>query len=180
MVFIRGRQPEAVIWQHFRAHGDGFVFGRSGGVFEARLLPNADRSLDLFLALFEYLAPAVDVYLHDWRTEERWVGKGLANPDVRDAVARVRQALSRCAGVEITVHASGEQLSLTPNLELFVYAETDRWLYLLQAKGLRRMPRLRTRSWRLEPGEFAPSDEAARAVRLTVERLRLAAEASAP
>ena len=173
MVFIRGKNPESVIWHHFRGPGDGFAFGRSGDIYEARLLPNADRAIDLFLALLEYLQPAVTVYIHDWRTGERWTGADLANVDVRDAMARARQALSRAAGVEVTVHAPDEQLSLSANLELFVYAETDRWLYLLQGKGLRRVARLRARSWRLKPGEFAPSDESSRAVRLTVERLRL-------
>jgi hypothetical protein len=173
MAFIRGRQPESVIWHHFRGPGDGFAFGQANGVFEARLLPNADRSIDLFLALLEYLQPAVDVFVHDWRTGERWTGSGLANADVRDAVARARQTLARSAGVEITAYGPDEQLSLTANLELFVYAETDRWLYLLQGKGLRRVTRLRPRSWRLEPGEFAESEESSRAVHLTVERLRL-------
>lgn len=174
MVFIRGRHPEAVIWHHFRGPGDGFSFGKTDAVYEARLLPNADRAIDLFLALLEYLQPAVEVFMHDWRTGERWTGSDLANVDVRDAVARARQTLARSAGVEITVHAPDEQLSLTANLELFVYAETDRWLYLLQGKGLRRVPRLRPRSWRMQHGEFAASEESARAVRLTVERLRLA------
>lgn len=173
MAFIRGRQPESVIWHHFRGPGDGFSFGQANGVFEARLLPNADRAIDLFLALLEYLQPAVDVFVHDWRTGERWRGEGLANPDVRDAVARARQTLARWGGVEITAYGPDEQLSLTANLELFVYAETDRWLYLLQGKGLRRVTRLRPRSWRLEPGEFRPSEESSRAVHLTVERLRL-------
>lgn len=174
MVFIRGRHPEAVIWHHFRGPGDGFAFGRSGAVYEARLLPNADRAIDLYLALLEYLPPAVEMFIHDWRSGDRWTGSGLANVDVRDAIARARQTLSRSAGVEMTVYAPDEQLSLSPNLELFVYAQTDRWLYLLQGKGLRRVARLRPRSWRLRPGEFAASEESARALRLTVERLRLA------
>jgi hypothetical protein len=54
-----------------------------------------------------------------------------------------------------------------------VYAATDRWLYLLQGKGLRRLTRLRTRSWSLMRGEFRRSPGAEAAVKLTVERLQL-------
>ena len=86
----------------FREGTGAVVEGELGadGVFEARLNPNADRAIDLFLALLEYLQPAVDVFVHDWRTGERWRGEGLANPDVRDAVARARQTLARWAGVD--------------------------------------------------------------------------------
>lgn len=174
MVFIRGRHPEAVIWRHFRRPGDGFSFGRKkGGVYEARLLPNADRAIDLFLALLENLEPAVDVFIHDWRSGERWAGSDLATGDVRDTIARARQTLGKCAGLEISVNTDTEQLALSANLELFIYAATDRWLYLLQGKGLRRVQDLRPRSWKLLQGEFAPSLEAERALRLIVERLRM-------
>lgn len=174
MVFIRGRHPEAVIWRHFRRPGDGFSFGKHrSGVYEARLLPNADRAIDLFLSLLESLEPAVDVFIHDWRSAERWTGSDLATGDVRDTIARARQTLARCAGLEISVTTSTEQLALSANLELFIYAVTDRWLYLLQGKGLRRVNGLRPRSWKLQMGEFAASVEAERALRLIVERLRM-------
>lgn len=173
-MFIRGPHPESVIWPHFRSGWEGFAFGQRDGIYEAQLVPNADRTVELFLALLEHLSPAVDVRLEDWRTGETWLGESLENGDVRDAIARSKQAWATHAGTEVTVTGRDEQVTLTANLELFVFAATDRWLYLLQGKGLRRLQRLRKRSWSLVPGEFRRSQGAEAAVRLTVERLQLA------
>lgn len=172
-MFIRGNHPESVIWHHFRRTGDGFVFGRRGGLFEARLVPNADRTVELFLACLEHLPPAVRVVLEDWRQGSQWMGDDLATLDVRDAVARAKQAIATHGGCEVSVVADTEQVTLTANLELFTFAPTDRWLYLLQGKGLRRVQRLRRRSWWLARGEFGPATAADEAVRLVVQGLRL-------
>lgn len=93
---------------------------------------------------------------------------------MRDAIARLKPVLSTFAGAEFTMVAAGEQLTITPNLDVFVYARSDRWLYLLQGKGLRRVPKLRPRSWRLRSGEFAPSAEMSQALHLAAQRLGLA------
>jgi hypothetical protein len=173
MVFIRGRQPEAVIWQHFRSRGDGFVFGVRDGICESHLHTNATRAVELFLALAEYLPPALTVRLDDWRSGHAWQGERLANADARNAIARIKSNLTTLGGVECTLLAEDEQLTLTANLEIYVYARTDRWLYLLQGLGLRRQQRLRGRSWMLRRGEFAQSPEMEAAVAGTVERLGL-------
>ncbi|MGQ0764145.1 MAG: hypothetical protein ACT4OZ_00585 [Gemmatimonadota bacterium] len=175
MVFVRGRPPETTIWQHFRSAYDGFVFGTAGEICEARLHTNADRAVELFVALAERLSPAVSVTLDDWRSGGHWTGHVLSNSDVRDAVSRIRGTLMLHAGIEISIISSDEQLTLTPNLALYIYARSDRWLYLLQGMGLRRIDRLRPRSWILGRGQFAPSPEADEALRLTVERLGLKA-----
>lgn len=174
-MFIRGNHPESVIWHHFRSTGDGFVFGRRGDLHEARLVPNADRTVELFLACLEHLPPAVRVTLEDWRSGETWEGEDLATLDVRDAIARAKQALATHGGCEVSVVTDAEQVTLTANLELFVFAPTDRWLYLLQGKGLRRVQRLRRRSWWLGRGEFGPAEAAVEGVRLVVQGLRLEA-----
>ncbi len=174
-MFIRGNQPESVIWHHFRGAGDGFVFGHRDGWFEAQLLPNADRTVELFLATLEHLPPAVRLSVDDWRTGQQWDGADLSTLDVRDAIARAKHPLAAHAGTEIAVVADDEQVTLTANLELYVYAATDRWLYLLQGKGIRRVSELRRRSWRLSREEFRPVPAAEAAVQLIVERLRLVA-----
>jgi hypothetical protein len=176
MVFVRGRPPESSVWQKFRSGGDGFVFGTGAHGYEVRLQTNADRAVELFLALAEQMAPALDVWLDDCRVGQVWRGEALANADVRDAVARVKGALTTFGGVDVSLVAPDEQLTLTANLALYVYSRSDRWLYLLQGMGLRRVAGLRPRSWELRRGEFAASAEAATAVRLTAERLGLAAE----
>lgn len=135
---------------------EGFAFGRHGALYEAHLVPNADRTVELFLALVEHLVPAVDVHLADARTGATWDGEALANGDVRDAIARSKATLATHAGTEVSITGGGEQLTLSANLELYAFARTDRWLYLLQGKGLQRVPRLRRRSWTLDAGEFRP------------------------
>ncbi len=173
MVFIRGPHPEASIWRHFRGEGDGFTFGEREGVSEAMVMANADRIVELFLALAEHLPPAVTVELHDVRAQLHWRGDDTALVDARDTIARIKGTLAMHAGVELTLVGADDQLTLTPNLEIFVYARTDRWLYLLQGKGLRRRKQLRPRSWRLSPGEFAPAAAMSVAVRDAAERLAL-------
>ena len=173
MVFIRGPHPESTIWRHFRGESDGFVFGERDGVYEVVVMANADRAVELFLALAEHMAPAVRVELDDVRGGERWSGEDLALVDVRDAMARLKPVLTTFAGAEFTIVSDDDQLTITPNLDVFVYSRSDRWLYLLQGKGVRRVKRLRPRSWRLERGEFAPAPSVGQALRLTAERLGL-------
>lgn len=173
MVFIRGPHPDASIARHFRGDDDGFTFRERDGICEAMIMANADRVVELFLALTEHLPPAVDVAIGDLRSGEWWEGDDQALVDARDAVARLKGALSNGGGVEFTIVGSDDQLTITANLEIFVYARTDRWLYLLQGKGLRRRGRLRPRSWRLEVGEFAEAPATTAAVRAAAERLGL-------
>jgi hypothetical protein len=152
---------------------DGFVFGRRDGIFEARIHANADRAIDLFLACFDHLPPALSLDIDDARSGDRWIGAELANDDVRDAIARAKLQLSTTAGMEITVFSEDEQISLTPNLQVIVYAKSDRWLYLLQGKGLKRAQSLQPRSWALARDEFPPSTDSMRALGAIVLRLRL-------
>jgi hypothetical protein len=173
MVFIRSPEHESNLSRHFRGDGDGFVFGDRGAMCEAIVMANADRAVELYLALAEHLPPAVAVELDDVRGDARYRGEDLALVDARDAIARIKAGLATHAGVEVTLMGADDQLTLTPNLELFAYARTDRWLYLLQGKGLRRRRTLRPRSWRLARHEFAPSVVMTASIRELVERLGL-------
>ncbi|MEO7511455.1 MAG: hypothetical protein ABIZ91_06825 [Gemmatimonadaceae bacterium] len=172
-MFIRGPHQEAHLGRHFRGDVDGFVFTERGGICEAHVLANADRAVELYVALAEHMPPAVTLEVDDYRTGRRWRGEDLSLFDVRDMVARLKKALATYAGLEFTIFGPDDQLSLTPNLDLFVFARSDRWLYLLQGKGLRRLPRLRTRSWRLERGEFPDAPAMLEAVDDAVQRLGL-------
>lgn len=172
-MFIRGPQQEASIWRHFRGEGDGFVFTERVDVYEAHVMANADRVVELYLALVEHMPPAVTVELDDYRSGLRWRGNDLALVDARDAVARLKGAIAMYAGLEYTMFGTDDQLSITPNLDIFVYSRSDRWLYLLQGKGLRRLRRVRARSWRLSRGEFASAPAMSAAVRDAAERLGL-------
>ena len=174
-MFFRGRQPEGSIWRRFRAGNDGFSFIREDDYYSAHLAANAERVVDLFHALTEHLPPAVDVAIEDVRSGLAWKGENVALPDVREVIARMKSPLATFGGVEFAVYTSEDQLTLNPHLELFIYARTDQWFYILQGKGLEERRMLRTRSWKLRRSEFAPAPDLVQAVAAAAERLALTA-----
>ena len=172
-MFFRGRTPEASIWRRFRASADGFTFTQESDYYAAHVVANAERVVDLFYTLCEQLSPAVDIVVEDLRSGRTWKGEGIALPDVREQLARMKTLLARFGGVEISVFTSEDQLALNPHLELFIYARTDRWLYLLEGKGLEEQKRVRTKSWKMKRDDFPASPELVSAVTAAVERLGL-------
>ncbi len=135
-MLFRGRQPAASVWRRFRSGADEFTFAEADGYYEARVATNAERAVDLLYVLTEQLPPAVDVWLEDVRGRRAWRGGEVALPDLREAVARLKVTLAAYGGVELAVYSPDDQVTLTPDLELYVYARTDRWLYILQGMGL--------------------------------------------
>lgn len=158
-MFFRGRQPEASVWRRFRTTTDGFTFAKRSDHYSAHAVANAERAVDLFHALAEHLPPAVDLSLEDVRRGRRWQGGSLALPDVREAIARLKTTLVANGGVELAVYSEDDQITLDPQLELWVYGRTDQWLYVLQGKGLHEVRAVRTKSWRRRPEEFPPAPE---------------------
>ena len=172
-MFFRGRQPEASIWRRFRVSADGFTFSQEGEIYTAHVVANAERVVDLFYTLAEQLPPAVDVVIEDLRSGRSWKGEAAALPDVREAIARLRILVARYGGVELSVYTPEDQLTLNPYLELFIYSRTDRWLYLLEGKGLEEQSRLRTKSWKANHRHFPAAPDLVNAVTAAVERLGL-------
>ena len=172
-MFFRGRQPEGSVWRRFRAGTDGFSFIREDDYYAAHVAANAERVVDLFHALTEHLPPAVDVALEDVRSGLSWKGENVALPDVREVIARMKSPLSTFGGVEFAVYTSEDQLTLNPHLELFIYARTDRWLYLLEGKGLEEQPGVHTKSWKTNRQHFPAAPDLVNAVTAAAERLGL-------
>lgn len=175
MMFFRGKQPDGSIWKRFRASMDGFTFVHEDDYYAAHVVANAERVVDLFHALSEQLSPAVDLVIDDKRAGRVWKGDALALPDVRDTLARLKVLLAQHGGVEVSVHTADDQLTLNPYLELFIYARTDRWLYMLEGKGLQEQRLVRTKSWKVKREDFPAAPELDSAVAAAVERLGLAA-----
>jgi hypothetical protein len=173
-MFFRGRQPDASIWKRFRTSADPFTFAEADGVHTAHVVANAERVVDLFHSLSEHLPPAVDVTIDDLRSGRSWKGEGVAIPDAREAVARLKTLLVRHAGVEFSLFTNEDQLTLNPYLELFIYAKTDRWLYLLQGKGLEVQSRVEPKSWKTSRKQFPAAPELVHGLAAAVERLGLA------
>ena len=172
-MFFRGRQPEASIWRRFRVSADGFTFVQEEDLFTAHVVANAERVVDLFYNLAEQLPPAVDVVIEDLRSGRSWKGGSIALPDVRESIARLKNLLARYGGVEMSVYTPEDQLTLNPYLELFIYARTDRWLYLLEGKGLEEQARLATKSWKTSRQHFPAAPDLVNAVTAAAERLGL-------
>ena len=172
-MFFRGRQPEASIWRRFRVSADGFTFEQEDDHFTAHIVANAERVVDLFYALSEHLSPAVDVVIEDLRSGRSWKGEAVALPDVRESIARLKILLARYGGAEVSVYTGDDQLSLNPYLELFIYARTDRWLYLLEVKGLEEQAVVQTKSWKTNRQHFPAAPDLVNAVTAAAERLGL-------
>jgi hypothetical protein len=173
MIF-RGRAPEMAVWRRFRSGTDGFTFfRRDDAICEAHIAVNAERAVDLFYTLAEHLPPAVDVALNDKRAGRQWIGEEVALPDVRDAIARIKVSLAAYAGVEISVYSPDDQLTLTAQLDLYVYARSDRWLYLLLGNGLEEYDSEDDRGRRGQPWNRSPSPLLSDAVDAAAMRLSL-------
>ena len=172
-MFFRGRQPEASIWRRFRVSSDGFTFAQEDDHFTAHVVANAERVVDLFYSLTEELPPAVDVVIEDLRSGRAWKGEAVPLLDIRESIARLKNLLGRFGGVELSVYTAEDQLTLNPYLELFIYARTDRWLYLLEGKGLEEQGRVRTKSWKTNRQHFPAAPDLVNAVTAAAERLGL-------
>ena len=173
-MFFRGKQPEASIWRRFRASTDGFTFTEADGVYTAHIVANAERVVDLMWTMTELLNPAVDLYVDDLRSGRKWKGEALPLPDVRDTIARLKLLLARFGGVELSVYTPEDQLSLNPHLELFIFSRSDRWLYLLEGRGLEEQARVRPKSWKINRQAFPAAPDLVNAVATAAERLALA------
>lgn len=161
----------------FRAHTDWFVTSSrdiaSGKVHVAEVGTTGERAVDLLHGLAFHLDPAVDVVVDSARERKAWQGHLLALPDVRDAIGRLKLTLATYGGVEVSLYTPDDQLSLTPELSLIVYARTDRWFYLLEGMGLEEKRVAPPPVWRPSRKRLAPAPELAESLRAAVERLAL-------
>ena len=172
-MLFRSRTPDSTVWRRFRSGQDGFTFTRTGDIYEAKVVANAERVVDLFYTLSELMAPAVDVFIRDMRSQMTWTGQTMALPDVRDAVARLKVPLSTYGGVEITLFTAEDQLTLTPQLELYIYSRSDRWVYLLTSMNLEERATIEERLWAVQSWERAPAPALSDAVAAAAERLSI-------
>ena len=174
MLFRTGNK-EAQVWHRFRPASDGFTFTQTGDYYEAHVAATAERVVDLFHALMEHLPPAVDAVIDDMRTGRSWNGEAIALPDMRDAIARLKVPLATYGGVEISGYSPDDQLTLTADLELYTYSRTDRWAYLLQARGLEEYGQIADKPWRIGSWDRAPAPLLTDALTAAAERLGLTA-----
>lgn len=172
-MLFRGRQPAASVWRRFRSDADEFTAVETDGYMEIRVSATAERAVDLLTALAEQLPPAVDVYVEDVRARRAWRGNDVALPDVREAIARLKVSLAAYGGVEFAIYTADDQLTLTADLTLYVYARSDRWIYVLQSFGLIESRTATPDSYELAPEELGDAPELADALIAVADRLGL-------
>jgi hypothetical protein len=162
------------VWRRFRSGLDGFTFVKEADHFAAHVGTTAERSVDLFSVLLAHLRPAVDVAFEDPRGKRKWTGSQIALPDVQDAIARLKAPLAGAGGVEIAIYTAEDQISLSRQVELFVYSRTDRWLYLLLGLGLEERSSVPRRGWKPAAHDFDRAPELSSALETAADRLGLA------
>lgn len=173
MLFVRSRDRTAEVWHRFVVPSEGFVVGDLSGLFAARVVANADRALVLFSALAAHLARQVEVAVEDVRSGQNWRGSGIDRDAVREAALRAAVTLSVVAGVELAVWDDQAQVTLSPHLEVHVYARSERWYYFLRGLDLERFDEIPPRSWRLDRAAFPSAPALSAALRHLTDDLHL-------
>ena len=173
MKFFKTRSVREAFGARFRATADVFAMRKEGDVFVAEVRVDPERAAELFHDLTEAMPDVVDLALDCLRTGRKYVGEGLNLSEVTDTVARLKVPLAASGGVELSVYTAEEQLCLSPMLDLWIYAKSDRWLYLLIGRGLEERADLPPREWSVGPTEFTGAPELVDAVTSTAERLTL-------
>jgi hypothetical protein len=157
----------------FRMIGDWFVATRTQGLHSVRIGATAERSVDLLHALTAHLDSEVDIRMADVRSGRVWEGALLALHAVRDVVGRLRMPLASYGGVELTVFTAEDQLTITPELLLVIYARTDRWSFLLDGMGLIERQELPQADWVPSRETLRPQEELEFALNAAAERIGL-------
>ncbi len=177
MSFLRGAHAEVDVGYRFRTETDGFSLWREGGWHVARTDAPAERSVALFHALSAEMPGTVSVALHRARDGSEWRGSSVALSDVRESIARLRPAVGRTGGLELTVWSGNLQLALSAQLSVWAWARDTAWRVPLEAAGLREVPReaLADRRWASSRDRLTGSDELDEVTASVVERLGLTA-----
>ena len=173
MKFFKPRPAKEVLSGRFRSAAEVFAMRKEGGVYVAEVRTSPERSVELFHELTEHMPDIVDLALEDFRTGRNYRGEGLHLAEVTDTVARLKVPLAASGGLELSVYTGEEQLCLGPMLDLWSYAKSDRWLYLLLGRGLEECVDLPPREWNVGLKEFSGAPELVDAVSSTAERLTL-------
>ena len=173
MKFFKTRAARASASGRFRPPADLFSLRKEQDVFVAEVRAGPERAVDLFHDLTGQMPAVVDLALDCLRTGRHFVGEGLQLSEVTETVARLKVPLVASGGVELSVYTGDEQLCLSPLLDLWIYAKSDRWLYLLVGRGLEERADLPPREWRVAPHEFSGAPELVDAVSATAVRLTL-------
>ncbi len=175
-MLFRHASPPTTIAPRFRPDSALFATSIERGLNVARIGAGMARSVDLLHVLSEHLPPVVDCAIDCLRSQRKFVGAGLALPEVRETIARLKVPLVQSGGVELAVYTPEDQLVLSPMLDLWIYSRSDRWAFLLVGEGLEQVASIPARGWSVARDEFTGAPDLVAAVEKTAERLTLRLE----
>jgi len=175
--FFKDRPIGALLWRRFHTAPEGFtVLHEQPDLWSWHAVTKAERAVDSFTRLLGEMPAVVSLEISDAHAGRSWKGGGCDSAGVRGAIAPLREMLIEHAGVEITVFAADDQITLNPVLELFLYSKTDHWTQVLLGIGLPEERMVRTRSWKLRREGLTPAPALSDAVARAAESLRLEAQ----
>jgi hypothetical protein len=169
-------QESSDVAVRFHRDAEWYIVSTIDDVQVLRVWANSERVVELFYRLSAQLDPVVDVVLSDRRAGCTWVGALRFLPEGREAIGRLRWPLATYGGVEGTLVNADDQLSLTPTLELVIYARHDRWRAALEGDGVMQRETPPRALWSPGTTPWGDAPELDAAIAVTVERLALEAE----
>lgn len=173
MAFFREPVPEVSVWRRFRDASDAYQVLRRDGLVGTRAIGNAEAMVELFLELVPEFPNIFTLVVDDWRQQLTWRADSVTQSALLDAMYSLRVPLIGAGGVEFTLEAGGDQLSLSAHLEVVTWSRTDRWPYLMDRAGLRERPRVRGRLWRPDRGAFPSANVLSANIRMLADTLAL-------
>jgi hypothetical protein len=173
-MLFKSRALETSLERRFRPTGDVFAFRKEGDLHVAEIRAGAERAVDIFAKLVEEMPAVVSLSLECLRTRREYIGGKLQRAEVRETIARLKVPLAASGGVEISVYTADEQVALSAMLDPWIFAKSDRWLYLVLGQGLEERAELPERGWTMEREDFTGAPEIVEAVSKAAERLTLA------
>ncbi|MEP6764485.1 MAG: hypothetical protein ABJB66_09255 [Gemmatimonadaceae bacterium] len=157
----------------FRSGADWFVATDQPDLQVLRLGANSERAIDLFHGLIGGLPDTVDFSMESLRDRLAWKGIDCNRSAVREVIARLKLLLASYGGVEIAAYSADDQLTLTPELEIFIYSRTHRWRSKLLAMGLDERTATPAAVWRPTRQQLKAAPELSDSLASAAQRLGL-------
>ncbi len=120
----------------FRRDADWFISSIVESICVTTIGGSAERLLELYFELASHVSPRVDLAIVSFRNDTAWRGDTVAITDMVAAFERARWLLAAHGGVEVTAFTENDQISLTAELGIVIYARSERWTELLLTLGL--------------------------------------------
>ena len=170
---LNNRLDPSDVAYRFRSGADWFLVTEDLGVNVVRIGASSDRAVDLLHTLIASLADQVNVAMESVRDALAWKGDACNRSEVREVIARLKLLIASYGGVEIAVYSGDDQITLTPELELFIYSRTQRWRKRLLELGLEEHLQTPPVVWRPRRSQLAAAPELSDSLAMTAQKLRL-------